>query len=79
MSVQWFCGQLLAELLSSQFISHARVTGVYSPDDFQAIFNCCEALDLLQLLEALHFCLQVIMSCEKTNECCYISSCFVLV
>lgn len=58
-SVSWMCSELLGELLSSQFISNARTTGVYSPHDFQATFNCCDSLDLLQLLEALHFCIQV--------------------
>lgn len=67
-SVPWLCCQLLGELLSSQFISNARATGVYSPDDFQATFTCCDALDLLQLLDALHFCIQVSLLLNKSHN-----------
>ncbi|EFA08636.2 death-associated protein kinase 1 isoform X2 [Tribolium castaneum] len=57
-SVSWLGGQLLGELFSSDFFLHARVTGVYTSEDFQASFNQCDALGALDLLEALDVCVQ---------------------
>lgn len=58
-SVQWLGNHLLGELLSLQFLTHARVTGVYSTDDFQASYNQCDALGVLELLTALQLCIPV--------------------
>ncbi|XP_063915757.1 death-associated protein kinase dapk-1-like [Zophobas morio] len=57
-SVSWLGLQLLGELFSVDFFLHARVTGVYTTDDFQASFNQCDALGALDLLEALDVCVQ---------------------
>lgn len=35
-------------------------SGCYTVDDFQMSFPECDALDLLQVLEALHLCTQVL-------------------
>lgn len=58
-SVPWLGIQLIGELLSTQFLLHARVTGVYTVEDFQASYNQCDALGVLDLLEALDLCVQV--------------------
>lgn len=58
-SPQWLGRNLLGELLSSQFLLHARVTGVYTAEDFQASYNECDALGVLELLEALDLCVRV--------------------
>ncbi|CAH0563355.1 unnamed protein product [Brassicogethes aeneus] len=57
-SVPWLGVQLIGELLSNHFLLHARVTGVYTTDDFQASYNQCDALGVLDLLEALDVCIQ---------------------
>ncbi|KRT78934.1 Ankyrin repeat-containing protein, partial [Oryctes borbonicus] len=48
-SVQWLGSQLIGELLSNQFILQARVTGVYTTEDFQASYNQCDAVAVLEL------------------------------
>lgn len=58
-SINWLGMQLLGELLSANFLTHARVTGVYTIEDFQASFNQCDAFAALELLEALDICVQV--------------------
>lgn len=58
-SVGWLGSQLLGDLFSNEFFLHARVTGVYTSEDFQASFNQCDALGALDLLEALDVCVQV--------------------
>lgn len=58
-SVPWLGSQLLGELLSTQFIMKSRVTGVYTIEDFQACFNECDAIGVLDLFEALEICVQV--------------------
>lgn len=51
--------QLIGELLSSQFLYHARVTGVYTAEDFQASYNQCDAIAVLELLKAFELCVEV--------------------
>lgn len=58
-SPPWLGLQIIGELLSTEFLSNVRATGVYTPDDFQACFNHCDALRTLELLEALDLCIQV--------------------
>lgn len=58
-SVQWLGTQLIGELLSNQFILQARVTGVYTTEDFQASFNQCDAAAVLELLKSLELCVEV--------------------
>lgn len=61
-SLPWFGNNLIGELLSTQFLFHARVIGVYTAEDFQASFNECDALGVLELLEAMDLCIHVIIS-----------------
>lgn len=49
---------MLGQLLSLDFVAQARVTGCYTVDDFQVAFSECDALDILQVLEALQICTQ---------------------
>ncbi|KAF5291586.1 hypothetical protein FQR65_LT01899 [Abscondita terminalis] len=63
-SLPWLGLQLIGELLSTEFLSNVRATGVYTVDDFQACFNHCDALGTLELLEALELCIQ----CEVDGE-----------
>lgn len=63
-SVPWLGSQLIGELLSFQFRLHARATGVYTAEDFQASYNQCDALGALELLKALELCIQ----CDVEGE-----------
>jgi len=58
----WLCSNVLGQLLSLDFVAQARVTGCYTVDDFQVAFSECDALDILQVLEALQICTQA--SCK---------------
>ncbi|KAK7866658.1 hypothetical protein R5R35_000274 [Gryllus longicercus] len=60
----WLGSQVVGQLLSLDFLAQARVTGCYSVDDFQVAFSECDALDMLQVLEALQLCTQ----CENDDE-----------
>lgn len=42
-------------------------SGCYTVDDFQMSFPECDALDLLQVLEALHLCTQVLSLSLSTH------------
>ncbi|XP_065164741.1 death-associated protein kinase 1-like isoform X2 [Atheta coriaria] len=57
LNVNWLGSNLIGELLSMRFLEHARVTGVYTAEDFQACFNQCDAIAVLELLEALDLCI----------------------
>jgi hypothetical protein len=67
---------VIGHLLSLDFVAQARVTGCYTVDDFQVAFSECDALDVLQVLEALQICTQA--SCTHSalhpsvhrNMCC---------
>lgn len=50
---------MIGELLSQEFLSSVRATGVYTAEDFQACFNHCDAFGTLELMEALELCIQV--------------------
>ncbi|PSN41147.1 hypothetical protein C0J52_05197 [Blattella germanica] len=60
----WLCSNVIGQLLSLDFVAQARVTGCYTVDDFQVAFSECDALDVLQVLEALQLCTQ----CENDDE-----------
>ncbi|XP_033608089.1 death-associated protein kinase dapk-1 isoform X3 [Cryptotermes secundus] len=60
----WLCSNVIGHLLSLDFVANARVTGCYTVDDFQVAFSECEALDVLQVLEALQICTQ----CDNDGE-----------
>lgn len=59
LSPSWLCGQVLGQLLSVDFITHARITGCYTVDDFQVAFPEADAMAMLEVLEALQLCIQV--------------------
>ncbi|KAJ9574049.1 hypothetical protein L9F63_008575, partial [Diploptera punctata] len=61
---RWLCSNVIGQLLSLDFVAQARVTGCYTVDDFQVAFSECDALDVLQVLEALQMCTQ----CENDDE-----------
>jgi death-associated protein kinase len=54
----WLCSNVIGHLLSLDFVAETRVTGCYTVDDFQVAFSECEALYVLQVLEALQICTQ---------------------
>ena len=58
-SPRWLCSNVIGQLLSLDFVAQARVTGCYTVEDFQVAFSECDALDILQVLEALQLCTQV--------------------
>ncbi|KAB7507730.1 Death-associated protein kinase dapk-1, partial [Armadillidium nasatum] len=84
----WLTSKQIGLLLSKEYSLHARVTGAqiilqvilhlclslgcYTVDDFQMSFPDCDALDLLQVLEALHLCTQ----CDNEGEIEYEFPCF---
>ncbi|XP_071450473.1 death-associated protein kinase 1-like isoform X2 [Hetaerina americana] len=72
---QWLCSHVVGQLLSIEFMSEARITGCYTVDDFQVAFSECDALDMLQVLEALQLCIQ----CENDGEIEYEFPCYNLV
>ncbi|KAG8222005.1 hypothetical protein J437_LFUL002766 [Ladona fulva] len=75
MCPQWLCSHVIGQLLSIEFMSEARITGCYTVDDFQVAFSECDALDMLQVLEALQLCTQ----CENDGEIEYEFPCYNLV
>uniref|UniRef100_A0A0A9YKM0 Death-associated protein kinase 1 n=1 Tax=Lygus hesperus TaxID=30085 RepID=A0A0A9YKM0_LYGHE len=58
LSPSWLCSQVLGQLLSVDFITHARITGCYPVDDFQVAFPEADAMAMLEVLEALQLCIQ---------------------
>ncbi|XP_018326507.1 death-associated protein kinase 1 [Agrilus planipennis] len=64
----WLGKNLIGELLSNEFISNARTTGVYTADDFQACFTECDALGTIQLMESLHLCVQCLVDDDVEYE-----------
>uniref|UniRef100_A0A023EZ51 Putative serine/threonine protein kinase n=1 Tax=Triatoma infestans TaxID=30076 RepID=A0A023EZ51_TRIIF len=75
LSPSWLCGQVLGQLLSVDFITHARITGCYTVDDFQVAFPEADAMAMLEVLEALQLCIQ----CENDGELEYEFPCYNLV
>lgn len=67
-SVPWLGFNLLGELLSAQFISRARITGVYTAEDFQSVYTECDAIGVLDLMEALDLCVQVLNNSKNNNN-----------
>ena len=54
----WLTKSVLGHLLSPEFVSKSRVTGAYSPTDFQFAAPEWDALEMLPVLEALAVCAQ---------------------
>ncbi|XP_054286268.1 death-associated protein kinase 1-like [Macrosteles quadrilineatus] len=75
LSPQWLCGPVLGQLLSIDFVAHARITGCYTVEDFQSAFPQTDALALLQVLETLQLCIQ----CDVDGEPEYEFPCYNLV
>ncbi|BES87718.1 Death-associated protein kinase [Nesidiocoris tenuis] len=59
LSPSWLCSQVLGQLLSVDFITHARITGCYTVEDFQAAFPEADSMAMLEVLEALQLCIQI--------------------
>ncbi|KAL1139815.1 hypothetical protein AAG570_006792 [Ranatra chinensis] len=75
LSPSWLCSQVFGQLLSIDFITHARITGCYTVEDFQVAFPEADAMAMLQVLEALQLCIQ----CENDGELEYEFPCYNLV
>ncbi|XP_046679554.1 death-associated protein kinase dapk-1-like [Homalodisca vitripennis] len=75
LSPQWLCGPVLGQLLSIDFVAHARITGCYTVEDFQAAFPQTDALGLLRVLETMQLCIE----CEVDGDLEYEFPCYNLV
>lgn len=53
---QWLCSDVIGHLISHDKIVQTRITGCFSVDEFQLMYADSDALDLLQVLEALELC-----------------------
>ncbi|XP_041373234.1 death-associated protein kinase 1-like isoform X2 [Gigantopelta aegis] len=53
---KWLCSDVIGHLVSHDKIVQTRVTGCFSVDEFQLIYSDTDAVDLLQVLEALELC-----------------------
>lgn len=62
----WLTKTVLGHLLSPEFIAKCRITGAYSPYDFQMAAPNWDALEILPVLEALGLCTQCM--CESDVE-----------
>ena len=63
---------VVGHLLSPEFVAKSRVTGVYSPTDFQFAAPEWDALEMLPVLEALAVCAQ----CQSDGAIEYEFPCF---
>ena len=61
---KWLCGDIIGNLISQEKIIQSRITGCFTVDDFQLMYPETDALDLLQVLEALEVCTQ----CDNDGE-----------
>lgn len=68
LDVKWLCNGVLGRLLSYEITSKCRPTGCFGSDDFQILFSDCEAVELLQLLQALAFCTRCDLSDEEDSD-----------
>lgn len=75
LSPSWLCSQVLGQLLSVSFITHARITGCYTVEDFQFAFPEADSMAMLEVLEALQLCIQ----CENDGDVEYEFPCYNLV
>ncbi|XP_014251310.1 death-associated protein kinase 1-like isoform X2 [Cimex lectularius] len=75
LSPSWLCGQVLGQILSIDFITHARITGCYTVEDFQVAFPEADSMAMLEVLEALQLCIQ----CDNDGELEYEFPCYNLV
>lgn len=61
---KWLCEDIIGNLISQEKIIQSRITGCFTVDDFQLMYPETDALDLLQVLEALEVCTQ----CDNEGE-----------
>ncbi|XP_014673693.1 PREDICTED: death-associated protein kinase 1-like [Priapulus caudatus] len=64
---RWLCGDVVGFLLAHDHIAATHGTGCYTVDNLQLLFPEADALDLLQVLEALQMCTQ----CDDDGEIVY--------
>lgn len=53
---KWLCNDIIGNLISHEKIVQSRITGCFSVDEFQIMYPETDALDLLNVLEALEVC-----------------------
>ncbi|KAK6107281.1 Ankyrin repeats (3 copies) family protein [Brugia pahangi] len=57
LSPEWLGTHVLGNLLSAEFLSHCRINGCYSIDDFAPIYpEIADPADLLRILDTLQLC-----------------------
>ncbi|KAL5004238.1 hypothetical protein ScPMuIL_017694 [Solemya velum] len=61
---KWLCSDSIGNLISHEKIIQSRITGCFTVNDFQLMYPETDALDLLQVFEALEVCTQ----CENDGE-----------
>ncbi len=64
----WLTKSVLGHLLSPEFVAKSRVTGVYSPTDFQMSEPTWDAVEILPVLEALGVCTQCVSDTDVEYE-----------
>ncbi|XP_076304904.1 death-associated protein kinase 1-like isoform X2 [Tachypleus tridentatus] len=69
------CVDFIGHLLSQEHLEQARVTGLYTTDDFQLLFPETHALDLLQVAQALNICTR----CDSEDDVEFEFPCFNLI
>lgn len=70
---KWLTNTVIGTLLSNEHIMNSPISGRYTVDEMQNLFPSVDALDLLQILENLHLCIQ----CDDNDEMEYEFACFV--
>ncbi|XP_052278022.1 death-associated protein kinase 1-like isoform X2 [Dreissena polymorpha] len=61
---KWLCSDIIGNLISHEKIVQSRITGCFTVDEFQIMYPETDALDLLNVLEALEVCTR----CENDDE-----------
>ncbi|XP_053405460.1 death-associated protein kinase 1-like isoform X2 [Mercenaria mercenaria] len=61
---KWLCCDIIGNLISHEKIVQSRITGCFTVDEFQIMYPETDALDLLNVLEALEVCTR----CENDDE-----------
>ncbi|XP_054159221.1 death-associated protein kinase 1-like isoform X2 [Oppia nitens] len=71
---RWLTIDIIGNFLSRDYNCKSRITGTYSIDDIQMELPDTDALDLLQVLEAISLCIQ----CDHEGDIAYEFPCFIL-
>lgn len=61
---KWLCSDIIGNLISHEKIVQSRITGCFTVDEFQLMYPETDAVDLLNVLEALEVCTR----CENDDE-----------